>query len=96
MLANSYLLVALNLVTYSCRLVALGAYRHYLARIDRSFCLYKTALFALSSGLNVLCYEVSAFNDNLLFLGRYFKYLALRGFIFAGHEIIMGMRMDSS
>ena len=56
-------------------------------RYSRTHLAYQTALFALSSGLNVLCYEVSAFNDNLLFLGRYFKYLALLALVFAGHDL---------
>ena len=86
-LANSDLLAILNLVSDSCKLVALGANELNLGRIERTLSLNSAAELTGLLGLNVLCYEVSAFNDNLLFLGRYFKYLALLALVFAGHDL---------
>ena len=86
MLANSYLLVAFDFVTYSGGLVALGADRHYLAGVKCAFSLDDTAKLTLSAGLDVLGHHVSSFNDDLSLFGGNFQHLALFAFILTGDD----------
>ena len=67
-LANSDLLAILNLVSDSSKLVALGANELNLGRLERTLSLNSAAELTGLLGLNVLCYLVNAFDDNLVLL----------------------------
>ena len=77
MLADSYLLAVLDLVSDSRGLVALGANEHYLGRVHSALCLDSAAELTLRPGLNMLCYLVYALYDDLVFLCGYADNLAL-------------------
>ena len=87
MLANSGLCaVSLDLVAKSCGLAAVRANSHNLRSVEGSFALYDAALLTHLTGLNVLCNNVKAFNNDLLLLGRNLKDLALLALVLTGKD----------
>lgn len=82
-LANSDLLAVLNFVSNSCKLVALGANELNLGRVKRTLSLNSAAELTSLLGLNVLCYHVNAFDDNLVLLSGNGNDLALLALISA-------------
>ena len=86
-LANSDLLAILNLVSDSCKLVALGANELNLGRIERTLSLNSAAELTGLLGLNVLCYHVNAFDDNLVLLSGNGNDLTLLALICAADNL---------
>ena len=71
--ANADLLVIDHLYVGTYTLLAIGAIEHYLVSADRALNGKNAACLTLLAGLNVLLYEVSALDDNLLLLGGYLE-----------------------
>jgi hypothetical protein len=90
--------IFLDYVPGSYALAALGANRHNLACIQRSFSFDDTALLAHLTGFHVLGNDVQTLNDDFAFLGADSDNLTLIAFIFAGNNnnVITGLDMHLS